>query len=324
MRCHLIKWTAAVPCVLLMMSAGIDFTVASGLDREIPAPTQAPNEHEADPGGEITSDIRFQNLTPDTLPLQIEMSDFVPGEDGKIVVDQTPDASRSLKAWMELLTTSATVRPGEELAIEYAIHVPKDAAPGSRWAAIRMTTPPVESVSGERHRFNLSAVVLVRVLGDAKEHLAVGHMSVARPDSAGNGAEVRQVLNVRFVNEGDVHLKPAGAVVEVFSFFGKRAARVALPEQNVLPGYARIISAELPAPLRPGLYWARLEGGYGAKDGRLSALRLLWIAPSVIGSLASASRSLLSLAWFGSLSCGDCGRRLQNETNKKPRWLRLF
>jgi hypothetical protein len=93
----------------------------------------------------------------------------------------------------------------------------------------------------------LGFIIYVRVLGEAREALTLGSVTVP------SFAESPPIaLEARFQNEGTVHEAPVGTI-EVRDMLGWIVATATLPVRNVLPGAIR----KVVAPVGDGLWLGR-------------------------------------------------------------------
>jgi hypothetical protein len=116
-------------------------------------------------------------------------------------------------------------------------------------------------------------ILLVRVLGDVKEKLALESFSTPR------FAEAPPILlEARLRNEGTVHEAPSGEI-EVRNMFGGLAATGTLPVRNVLPGNVRKVSAQVGDGIWLGRYTVLLHATYGDNGQELVAKQYVWIVP---------------------------------------------
>lgn len=134
-------------------------------------------------------------------------------------------------------------------------------------------TTPTEGGSGAAVQVRTGVILIIRVLGDARESLTLASLSVPRftenPPIA---------LEARFQNDGTVHEKPQGDI-EVRNIFGSLVATGTLPALNVLPGVARKLDASVGEGFWFGRYTVNLAATYGDSGEKLSATRTIWVVP---------------------------------------------
>lgn len=151
--------------------------------------------------------------------------------------------------------------------------VPTNADPGSHWGALVAITAPVEGGGGAAVQVRTGVILLVRVLGDAKEKLTLDSFAVPRFAEAPPIA-----IEARFKNEGTVHEAPAGDI-EVRNMFGWLVATSTLPVRNVLPGAIRKIETAVGDGLWLGRYTVSLSARYGDGNEELKVTATLWAVP---------------------------------------------
>jgi hypothetical protein len=85
-------------------------------------------EFRASPRAMLKASFAFSNDTASSMPIHAEGNDFTPvGEDGKIVVGESPDTGHSLKNWMTAEPIDVLVPAHSNVDINFAIRVPADA-----------------------------------------------------------------------------------------------------------------------------------------------------------------------------------------------------
>ncbi len=213
-------------------------------------------------GGEtLKSSVSFWNGTDEWLPIHVGAEDFRPeGEEGHVVVGGEVDEARSLKNWVKPALTDFAVAAGEKLTIDFSLHIPPNASPGSHWGTLVVATEPRPAGGGAAVQIKVGVILLLHVFGDVHEELSVVEMQ-----SPSFGFGLPLPLAVRFLNSGTVHVKPRG-MISVFNVFGNLVATTTLPERNVLPGAVRRVEVPVREGLLAGRYTARLQGTYGRQN----------------------------------------------------------
>jgi hypothetical protein len=265
------NWVLATP----LLAAGVLFFHTPGVAAaSLPiAVTPTRLEFSAYPGDRVSGSISFWNGTDAFLPVHVEAGDVAQqDEEGHAEVGEV-DAANSLKSWIKLALPDVNVAPKEKITLDFTIDVPVNADPGSHWGALLVTTAPAEQPNGTAVRTRTGTILLMNVIGVAREKLTLEGMS-----APGFLQGPPLVIEARFRNEGTVHEKPKG-VVEVRNMFGRIAASAALPERNVLPGTVRKIEASVGEGVWLGRYTATLRAKYGTGGQTINATVRFWAVP---------------------------------------------
>jgi len=230
-------------------------------------------EFTASPGGHVIGSFNFWNGTDVFLPVHVESADLAQQDEEGHAAVEGENAANSLKAWVTPLIPDLNVAPKQEIALQFSIDVPANADPGSHWGAILAITAPVSQNGGAAVQVRTGTILLVRVLGEAKEKLTLDSFTVPR------FAESPPILlEARFRNEGTVHEAPVGAI-EVRNMFGWLSATASLPVRNVLPGAVRKVEASVGSGLWLGRYTVSLHATYGDAGEALVSQQIIWVVP---------------------------------------------
>ena len=230
-------------------------------------------EFTAAPGGHIESAFKLWNGTDAFLPVHLEAMDVGPQDELGHAAVEAEDAANSLKAWITPVYPDLGVAPRQEIALPFSLDVPANADPGSHWGAIVAVTAPVMGGGGAAVQVRTGTILLVRVLGDAKEQLTLDSLSMPR------FAESPPIaLEARFKNEGTVHEAPTGEI-EVRDMLGWLVATATLPVRNVLPGAIRKSEISVGDGLWLGRYAVSLHATYGDNGQELASMQYVWVVP---------------------------------------------
>jgi hypothetical protein len=243
-----------------------------------------------DPGTTKQIDVSVKNLTNVTATLHPVANDFTASgdESGKpnIMLDEDEFApTHSLKRFVRPLT-DFTLKPSEERNIRVTITVPKEAAGGGYYGAIRFS--PADP-SGDRN-VNLAAsvgtLVLLRVNGDIRESLSVASFD-ARKGAKGKASTFFTTNKdltgvVRFENDGNIQVEPFGAVtlkrfgtvVENFQINAEDDVRA-----SVLPDSIRRFDIKLDKVSSFGKFTLEGNFGYGSSGQLLSEKATFYVVP---------------------------------------------
>lgn len=241
----------------------------------------------ADPGSTKTITVFIQNLTNVTTKLHPAINDFTAGNDENgrpaIILNENEYApSHSLKRLVSSLK-DFTIKANETKEISIPITIPKDAAGGGYYGAVRFE-PAGENPS---ETINLSAsvgsLVLLRVNGNITEQVGLESFDVRQSNKPGTFFTNKKDLNavIRFSNSGNVHASPFGKVVvkkgsrEVSSI----EINTSKPLASVLPDSVRRFEVPLDKVGSFGKYSVEGNFGYGTTGQLLSAKKTIYVVP---------------------------------------------
>lgn len=235
----------------------------------------------ANPSESLTNEIKVSNPTENTVSVKMEVEDFTAmGETGQVKVEEIENETYSLKKWVAITPAEFVLEPGGQKFVSFTVEVPENAEPGGKYGSILATLTGAigPEVTGVAIAQKLGALLLLSVSGEIKEDIVVKEFS------APNFSEYGPIdFNIRFENLGTVHLKPRG-LVTVTNLFGKEAANIEFPQQNVLPGAVRKIKASWNENWLWGIkYQATLVGSYGSSNTPFSAVTTFWTFPWKVG-----------------------------------------
>jgi hypothetical protein len=244
------------------------------------------------PGASQTITVTIQNVTKATATFQAIVNDFVAGdnENGQpsLILDANQYApSHSLKRYIAPIP-DVTVPAGESKEVKVTISVPKDAAGGGYFGAVRFA--PASSDGSDNKNVTLSAsvgsLILVKVPGNIVDNMTIKSFDV-RGSTDSETASSFYTSNkslyavVRFQNKGNVQEQPFGKVVL------KKGSKVLQtteinntdPRGNVLPDSIRRFSVQLKKVGSWGKYTVEGNFGYGSNGQLLSASTTFYVVP---------------------------------------------
>lgn len=245
------------------------------------------------PGQTQVVNINVTNVTVSSATFQAVINDFIanPNESGEPALILDPNqyaSSHSLKRYIANIP-NFTLGAGQEKTIPVTINVPKDAAGGGYYGAIRfapasVTTGPNQNVSLAG---SVGSLILVKVPGNIKEQMSIASFEVRRNDSASSFFTSDKNLNatIRFQNEGNLQEEPFGKIL-LKNRSGKTLATYEVnndtPPANVLPDSIRKFS--IPINHVSGFGEYKLEGnfGYGSNGQLLSASTTIYVIPRAV------------------------------------------
>jgi hypothetical protein len=251
-----------------------------------------------DPGTTKHLDLTVKNLTSVTATLHPAANDFTASgdESGRpnIMLDENEFApSHSLKRFVQSMS-DFTLKPNEERNIRVTVVVPKDAAGGGYYGAVRFS--PADP-SGDRN-VNLSAsvgtLILLKVNGNIRESLQVASFDV-RKGSKGKPSTFFTsnkglVGMARFENDGNVQVEPFGSVT--LKRFGTVVSNFQINAEDdirasVLPDSIRRFEANLDKVGSFGKFTLEGNFGYGSSGQLLTHKATFYVVPvpMIVGAL---------------------------------------
>ncbi len=143
-----------------------------------------------------------------------------------------------LSSWISL-APQITLKGGEEQVIPFSITIPKDADAGGHFAAIFLSTTPVQKGNTTVNvGAKIGVLVLLHVAGDIKE--SAGLLSFSTLDGQRFFSSLPVTLMYRFNNDGNDRVEPEGNIAIKNTVRWTTATISANPSQgNVLPGSIR-------------------------------------------------------------------------------------
>lgn len=217
------------------------------------------------PGEQLTGNITLQNPGANQLVLYPSAQNFLPKSDNEEGVPELTQNSTpySIQDWISFDKTKLDITPGAKEEVKFFINIPKDATPGGHYGALLFSTKaPQGSPESTQLKVEsaVTALVLLNVNGDVKESATVDQFTAV---AAADGSKVDFTL--RFKNDGNSHVKPAGNIV-ITNWLGSKVAELPIESENVLPGSYRKITTTWQSPgFLFGKYVATAEGTYGTK-----------------------------------------------------------
>ncbi|HLZ14834.1 MAG TPA: DUF916 domain-containing protein [Candidatus Saccharimonadales bacterium] len=256
-----------------------------------------------DPGTTKTVSVFITNISSVPANLHMAINDFVAtgDESGRpsVILDENQYApSHSFKRFA-VPVKDFTLAGNASKEIDVQVTVPKSAAGGGYYGAIRFQ--PLGS-NGSKN-LNLSAsvgsLVLLRVNGNIVEQMHIASFDVRRGDNSAvfftTGKGLTNV--VRFQNTGNVQLEPFGKMI--LKRFGKQIASYEVnsvtPRGSVLPDSIRRFDTKLADVGSFGKYTLQGNFGYGSTGQLLSSSVTFYVlpVPLVIGAFAGLVALLL-------------------------------
>lgn len=280
------------------LPAGAAPTQATGQALEIGPPVLSLS---GDPGATLKADLKLRNVSSSSMVITSEINDFTANKssesgDPKIVLDSTEPNPYSMISWVKPLS-QLTLKSRQMVTVPVSITIPKNAAPGGYYAAVRFTGRPADlSSTGVSLSASIASLVLMKVNGAAKESMSVEEFSVRQDSLTGGIFESTPIqFTERLKNSGNLHEQPTGYVT-IKDMFGKTVTNLSInaDQRNVLPQSIRKFEQSLDSQaigtrILFGHYTADMSVTYGANKTVLTKQLGFWIIPYRIIGLAIAA-----------------------------------
>jgi hypothetical protein len=263
------------------------------------------------PGDSQTVTISVQNVTAADATFQALINDFVAGnnENGQpsLILDNNKFApSHSLKRYIAPIP-NVFIAAGETRQIKVTINIPKDAAGGGYFGAVRFAPA---STGGGNQNVTLSAsvgsLILVRVPGNIKDDLTISSFDVRKSTTASGGSSFftghkSLYAMVRFNNRGNVQEQPFGKILLKKGSKTLQSTEInnTDPKGNVLPDSIRRFSVKLDKVGSWGKYTIEGNFGYGTNGQLLSATSTFYVVPVMLIVLAIVLLAVILFLIFG-------------------------
>lgn len=243
------------------------------------------------PGNSDTVTVYVENVTSVGATFHALINDFIAGsgENGQpsLILDNDKFApSHSLKRYIATIP-DVTIAAGETKAVRVTINVPKDAAGGGYFGAVRFA--PVSNVNGKQNvtlSASVGSLILVKVPGDIKDNLTISSFDVRKSTEAKSGSSFftsnkNLYAVVRFNNQGNIQEQPFGKIVLKKGSKTLQTTEInnTDPKGNVLPDSIRRFSVKLDKVGTWGKYTIEGNFGYGANGQLLSATSTFYVVP---------------------------------------------
>lgn len=227
---------------LIILAAAIFFFTAVQSARAI---TLIPPSLEfgVKPGETLSTKVKLFNESPTDTVLYTSTDNFIAGDDqGTAKFTNTP--SEDLASWIKASPDPIALRTGERADVDFQISVPANADPGGHYGAIFFGTAPEvpAGTSGVAVGNKVAALVILRVEGSIRESGALTSFATEGKSTTFSSPPVQFTL--RFTNDGNVHLRPAGTIAIRNMLGGTTTTLQVNPSQGaVLPKTERKYSA---------------------------------------------------------------------------------
>ena len=253
----------------LLTALCITSTAAAG---QIVVITESVLEHQAAPGDKYTGVINLRNVSAEPHDAKIYQTDYLFYSDGRNLFGVPGSAPRSNARWVTFTPDLITVPPGQTVAVQYAVSVPKDGAPlvGTYWSMLMIETitprspeslqrPDTAPQMGLKTTMRYGTQIVTDVAGTGRMELAFDKVRAV----ASHG-DVGAVLSLDVTNTGDRGARPR-MTLELYDGAGKLVSKVKQQRGLLFPGTSLRQDFQVGA-LRPGKYKAVVVADAGGDD----------------------------------------------------------
>ncbi len=258
---------------------------AAGQGIEVSPPSQ---EVAADPGKTVTVKAKVRNPGATALNIEARLEDFTAkGDQGQ--VELLANSPYSITSWTKISPDKFTLAPGEQKEVEATVNVPSSAAGGRYGSFVFKVVPENVDKNATAVSQEIASLFLVKVSGPVSEKVTLKEVSAPAFSEFGP-----VTLDLKFQNEGNIHVKTFG-LVNVKDMFGNKVADIVVPGTNVFPGAERAVKAELKNKLLFGQYTATALMYYGAQNQNVSASTTFVVFPLRLAAIILAALFVLYL-----------------------------
>ena len=232
--------------------------------------------------------IYVKNVSSVKEYIQTIVNDFTASKNESgtptLILNEKTPYRHGLKQFVTIKNPKFILTPGQQETVNVDINIPKYAAPGGYYGAIRFAPA---SLNSNQKSVNLSAsvatLVLVKVPGNYYENMTLSGFNVEQNGNLGslfyNNKNIQ--ANVSFTNEGEVQEEPFGKILltkagkQIYSY----PINTATPPGNVLPNSTRKFTVDVSHVGIFGKYTLMGNFGYGSKGQLLSATTTFYVIP---------------------------------------------
>lgn len=240
-------------------------------------------------GQSKTITMSIQNITSAPAEFQAIINDFVPsGEAGQpaLILDEDKFApSHSLKRYVAPVP-NVTLNPGENKDVKVTINIPKDAAGGGYYGAVRFAPAGEQGGRNVTLSASVGSIILVKVPGDIVNDMKIDSFDVRKgEDGVGGSAFFTSNKDlfavVRFKNNGNVHEQPFGKIrlKQGDKVIQEIEINNTDPRGNVLPDSVRRFNNKLTKVPMFGKFTVEGNFGYGDNSQLVSGKTTFWVIP---------------------------------------------
>jgi uncharacterized membrane protein len=262
------------------------------------------------PGEHFSTSVKFLNQGDSPISGTLSVLDFIVSDDKgtpvfldnpQVVGTTTIPAKYSAAKWIDLPQDNMVIAPRGNGSVPIVINVPKNAAPGGRYAAIlfqpsgSLTLGNPASGQETPIAIRLASLIYIRVAGPISENATVTKFQGPSFLEYGPASITTEILN-----RGDYHITPKGTI-SLKDMFGRVVGKADLDTKNIFPGTSRAYATQLGEKLMIGKFTVTLAATYGEKGQLLSSTLTMWVFPwkaALAILLAIVLIILLIVLWY--------------------------
>lgn len=229
-------------------------------------------------GQSLKEKLQVTNRLGRTARFEIKVEDLV---------DQSGGADysqlNSAKNWIVPEIESFSLEQGERASIELSVNVPENISAGGHYASIVVSSQG-QGDDGDNIKVisRIGVPTLVSISGKIKEQGVISFFGQKAkiPFLFFNKLFLNGpiIFSVDFLNEGNIHLSPAGEIA-VYNFLGNKVAQLPLPETVVLPEQEKHWEAVWQKTWLLGFYQSILTVNYGQGQAPLTQKESFLVFP---------------------------------------------
>jgi hypothetical protein len=238
------------------------------------------SEIEVKAGQANTQSIKVRNESTETKTITISVRDFIVSDNQGTpnFIDNLSDSLNNrwaASSWIQLSTTSLTLKPGETKSLNLTVMPPQNALPGGHYAAIIYSpnTTSIGASTGAAVQTNVGTLVYVTVPGDINQSALIQSFSAPKFSEFGPID-----FDATIKNSSDIHIQPVGSII-VKNWLGGKTAQLSLNQTNIFPYTTRDFQNTLDKKWLFGRYQATMQAVYGTAGGLISATIFFWVIP---------------------------------------------
>lgn len=255
-------------------------------------------------GGSRQVSIFLENITNFPITVSGVINDFVASSDEsgepQIILDANQSAPGNSFKTLVSSVPGGTLAPGERKEFRVTIAVPKNAASGGYYGAVRYGPGSGQNNKNVALQANVGSIFLITVPGNITEQLKVESFDIMHNSSVGSLFNSGPVaVQTRFRNSGNIHVAPFGKII-MKNFKGQVIWQTEIndtqPRGEVLPGSIRKFVNNVPVSKMFGRYTVEGSFGYGDQGALILAKKTFYIIPF---KLIAAVLLVLAFLIFG-------------------------
>jgi hypothetical protein len=238
-------------------------------------------------GGSRQVSLFVENITAFPITVGGVVNDFVASNDEsgepRIILDDKQKAPGN--SFKDLISNvpGTTLQPNERKELRVTISVPKNAASGGYYGAVRYAPGNGQTDKNVSLTASVGTIFLIRVPGNITEQLKVESFDIMHNGSVSSLFNSGPVsIQTRFRNFGNIHVQPFGKII-VKNFSGNVIYEAEInntqPRGSVLPGSIRKFTNELNQKKLFGRYTAEGSFGYGTSGDLVLAKKTFYVIP---------------------------------------------